>query len=223
MVTTLQQTRDKFETVALHLDRNFRYLFVASTMQAVLYISLELTQFYVSMMGDSDNKILEVFGMMPCTVVTILGSMKSVILVMKRSKLCKLVESLEQMWPNTENLQVKRIVVDNMVKTKKFIVFYMAQITILAILWSLFPISIIVFNLFMKVVYKSARPWNQDVDLPYVVWHPFDIHASVLNYASAYVSQVYCGMIFTSFSYKAFEYLSFDLIFVELQDFSCAF
>ncbi|XP_077302329.1 odorant receptor 85c-like [Arctopsyche grandis] len=154
------------------------YLFVASILQSILYIGLELTQFYVSMMSDSDNKILEVFGMMPCTVVTILGAMKSVLLVTKKAKLCKLVESLEEMWPDTEYLPVKKIVVENMVKTKKFIVFYMAQITILAILWT----------------YKSPRRWDQSVELPYVVWHPFDIHASVLNYVAAYISQVYCGL-----------------------------
>lgn len=217
--TVLKHLKQSF----LKIFRYFRILYVISFILSIILVSFELMQYYVSLSSNSSDKFLDVLGMMPCTLVTLAGPVKSAIVAAYGKKISKILDNLKEMWPDMENLDVKKIVVDNMLTTKKFVVFYVNQITILATVWSVIPASIITYNLLMKLIYKSPRSWNENVDLPYVIWYPYDTHANVFNYFITFTSQTYTGMIFLFILFiHLLKHLDIDLIFVTQQEFSCA-
>ncbi|XP_077301577.1 odorant receptor 67c-like [Arctopsyche grandis] len=169
-------------------------LYISAYILTAIYIILEFIHYYRSLMSSSNDNFLAVFGMIPCTCVCIFGLLKSAILIMKGMKISKLVDSLKTMWPDMENLEVKQIVVDNMVTTKKYIFFYMMQINILASMWSVIPVSIIIYNVSMKLLGLSTRRWSENADLPYVMWHPYDTHANFFIFLATFIPQTYDGI-----------------------------
>lgn len=136
---------------------------------------------------DSSGKFLKAAEAMPCIIVSFFGLLKSLLIVIKRGSMVKLVEDLRLMWPRKLDEENNKIILQSMGPTRQFTLIYSIVTNVLSMVYNIFPLVLMLSNYIKHGV--------TEMFLPYYIWYPVDWSTFSWKYRIIYISQCYAGKL----------------------------
>lgn len=155
-------------------------------------MSGEVVTLFLLFNSDDDTMLLT-FEVFPCLIICFFSLCKSLILIVKRTDVCHVVQELEDMWPKTKIASINIIARDNLVSAKRYYKIYLFWTLNVGNVYNLMTIVAILHNVAMTRFFGYSYKWNENLSQPYAVWYPYNDVGSVWAFIPTYLSQCHGG------------------------------